>query len=1010
MLRPVSLRLRLITLLFWICSKAVCGIQEGNMRFNHLTDFPELANNIIFSIVQDKKGYMWFGTYDGLYKYDGYSLQKFSSSKLNGNAIPTAPVRGLYLDHNNKLWIATDGKGLWEMDLQTEQVLSNKQLAPQLANIERVTDVAGDNKGNIWMATLGYGVVSYNENRKVVKVYKNPALPDFSCIKYNSKGELKAIDITRNIYIYNSRTDKINLAKIQENRLILQFLRDRNKEEDSKQKGKANSETTFPFSNVSDILPYRPIIEDRNGMLWIGNDSGLFSYDKRTGDVKVYLHNFADPYSISGMVIYSLLLDNAGDLWIGTNMGINKINFTQQNFSNFVFSNKDNEQERYIRSVCVDRNGVLWQGTYQGGLQYITQHGQAVRVHLSNVVANIVNTIYEDKKGKIWVGSQQSFYVFDHYKLKLASEVSQQLLHAIDNPVWSFQEDTGGYMWIGAKNALLRTDPSHHKIERFVKDEKSPGAIAGESVWCLFRDREGILWAGTNNGLSRVINSNGKISFYNYVPDESNPFALHAYNIFYIHEDERQQLWLASSDGGLYCFDKSTGRFTNYNEENGLPSNMVCGILEDNKGYLWISTNKGLCVFDPVRKKVVNTYYESDGLFSNQFNFKCCFKDRNGRMYFGGKAGMVSFDPGAIKISRYGPKVLISSFKVGYKDFKSFFLRDSAISLSYPDNNFTIDFSSTDFSNPLKNEFAYKMSGLSDNWIFLGNHHTLNISNLSPGDYTLFLRTRNNESAWNGAKMFEAKITVYPPFWKSWWFRLIYTLTAISLLFFFVRYFIKKRDDQRKKIQMELEILRSQLNPHFIFNSLNSLQTFILTYKNDLALDYVERFAHLMRLILENSRKELISLEEEIEFLQLYFYMESLRSGNKIKFILQKDDKLNSQTVKILPMLVQPFVENSLKHGQLQTQPEGRIEVHFKACNDHYKIIIEDNGIGREQAKTYNERRLYKKQSVGISNIASRLSIINNSSSANKEINIVDLYNEEGKGAGTRIEMNMPYL
>lgn len=1003
-----------ILLIIAFAARQKCYSESGGIRFNHLSDFPELSNNTVFSIIQDPNGYLWFGTYNGLYKYDGYTLKSYSSNTSSGNVLPAIPVRMLYMDRHGNLWIGTSGKSLWVMDFKTEHFFLYRSLYPGLDKLsDNIADICEDKENNLWLCTIDKAVQMISGKDHILHEYNSPMLPNVARCLCDSRDRIMVTDLLRNIFVYDRQKDVFIYTGINQNQNIINFIAKKTAlqaelEENHNQKI-SGPKPEFPLKSVEDELPYRPVIKDKNGLLWIGTDVGLYTYDPKTDILEAHCHTFADENSFNGNIVYAFLQDGAGNLWIGTDMGINKINFAQQDFYNFPFDISDDIDTRYIRSLYIDNKGTLWLGTFRGGLNYV-KNNRIVHYIKRKSFPVVVNTITEDHTGKIWFGGLAGFGVLDKNRKPIeANQLFPGIYDSIRAAIWAIQEDNAGNTWIGTTVGLYKIDLAGKRSSFFKHKQNDKTSLAGSSVWCLFKDHNGTLWVGTNDGLSEILNVNNKITFRNFRLDTRNTLSPDPYNVWYIYEDRQHILWLATTDHGLCRFDKSNGSVSNYNESNGFPSEMLCGILEDKQSKFWISTAKGLCVFDPAQKRVVKTYYESNGLFSSQFNYKCCFKDSSGRMYFGGKTGFVSFDPNLIKTINYEPHILVSSFRIAYQERIHEFLKDSSVSISYPDKDFSIGFSSTDFTNPAQSQFSYKLAGLNDQWIDLGNNHSLIISNLSAGSYRLLIRTRNNKGLWS-SHIFRAAITVHPPFWQAWWFRIIIILAILGAVTLIVRYYLAKKDRQRQKLITELGILRSQLNPHFIFNSLNSLQSFIITNQKNLALEYVERFAHIMRLILENSRKEVILLSEEIAFLELYFYMESIRGENRIKFELRSDPRLQAGAIKIPPMLIQPFVENALKHGQLTTRVNGKISVDFQAFEDHFKVIVEDNGVGREIAKKFAKNLVYKRESIGIENIVSRLNLISDAAAANKGIQIIDLYDKAGNPAGTRVEMIIPYL
>jgi hypothetical protein len=424
---------------------------------------------------------------------------------------------------------------------------------------------------------------------------------------------------------------------------------------------------------------------------------------------------------------------------------------------------------------------------------------------------------------------------------------------------------------------------------------------------------------------------------------------------------------------------------------------------------LWISTNRGLTKFNPVTEKFRN-YGTHDGLQSNEFNSGASCKCSNGEMIFGGINGFNIFHPGNVKDNPHIPPVVLTGFQKFNRDVRL----DTPLSeiknltFSHRDDVFSFEFAALDYSYPEKNSYAYMMEGFEENWNYAGNRRFVTYTNLDPGNYVFRVKGANSDGVWNEAGV-SLNITVVPPFWRTWWFALLNTV-LIGFIIFVVITRIKTRE--RKKAEMDRKIsdlkiaaLSSQMKPHFVFNTINSIQYLISCNNQKAALDYLSKFSRLLRLSLENSRKSNITITDEIKFLELYLQLEKFRSDDKFDYKIELGAGVKTNSMEIPVMCIQPFVENAIVHGFRHKEGRGLITIQFESDHNHIICKIADDGVG---IKNTTSRQKKSHNSMGMKITRERLSILNSAAAENDGVEVVDLSSVNPEMSGTRVTLRMP--
>ncbi|HRZ77610.1 MAG TPA: two-component regulator propeller domain-containing protein, partial [Bacteroidales bacterium] len=585
-----------------------------------------------------------------------------------------------------------------------------------------------------------------------------------------------------------------------------------------------------------------------------------------------------------------------------------------------------------------------------------------------------------------------------------------------DNDIGDILQDSEGKVWIGTGQGLLRYDPATDLLSTFELLRGDALRVFRQNITCLYEDRGGTLWVGTYHGLARVDRKTLRVDTYRHNPDK--PSSISSDAIFSIYEDSRGRFWIGTRGGGLNLMDRRTGEFRYFVETDGLPNNVVYATLEDEEGNLWMSTNYGLSMFDPRREAFVN-YDVRDGLQSNEFNLGAAFRNAEGEMFFGGMYGFNAFFPSRIRQNDNIPPVVITGFRVFNEPLEREFCSGDTVFLTHKDNFFTISFSALDYTNPLRNLYRYRLQDFDKNWVTSGAEKRFTeYTRVPPGTYTFRVMGSNSDGIWNedGATL---TIVISPAWYSTWAFRILAGLLLLGTLAgtIYARFHrLRRRHEMEKQvlaiqneiIEIRQKALRLQMNPHFIFNSLNSIQSFILANDTDKAIHYLSKFSQLMRTILSNSSEAFVPLRDELSVIRNYLDIERLRFNDQFDYEIILEGDLDEEFVEIPPMIVQPYIENAIIHGVVNLQGRGMIRIRIEDREDVIHWEVEDNGIGREASRRLREAYGTPRKSRGMMITRQRLEMLNTGGEQRYGVHIVDLSDAEGRPCGTRVVIDMP--
>jgi ligand-binding sensor domain-containing protein/signal transduction histidine kinase len=861
--KHIKIIVLLFTVIFFV--SAVKGQVEE--RFDHLTRLNGLSHDNVYSIIQDKYGFMWFGTQDGLNKYDGYTFTKYYHETKNSNSLISSSFGHIFEDSKGNLWFGTYFSGLdcYDPIKQKFKHFIHNENDTNTISSNRIRCITEDKHGYIWVGTSGGGLNRIDPLTNEIVRYQNKpndlnSLADnnVNSIAFDESGKLwigtgvglDVLDVDANLFSHyelgkESFDDNKQLpvrTLIIDHKGILWigttdglFVLD----PFSNEIREYNHDLSDPKSISSSYI--NVILEDSEGTIWVGTESGGLNKYIRSKNIFVsYQYDATNPYSISSNRIWSLFEDKSKILWIGTKSGgVNKLDLKRKKFYNLAFNPKKKNSIPHpsVSAITGDASGKIWIGTDGGGLcvfdstlnEYISFRAHpGGKLSLSD---DEIWSIFSDSKGRIWVGTHSGGLNLIS-KEKNKYKIDKFLHHAKDttglsnNQINAITEDKKGNIWVATRNGLNviseDADNQNFQFQTFFSNFSDSNSLSDNYITTIYQDHLSYIWAGTySEGLNRIDLKNNKITRYNFKVNDYN--TLSSNSITVIFEDHLGTLWIGTSDG-LNKLDRSNMLFKRYYRENGLPSNEIMGILEDNAGNLWISTTNGLSKFNPLNEEFVN-FDISDGLVNDGFNWNASYKDFKGKIYFGTNSGMLSFYPKEIKQNDYIPPIVITSIKtlnnhvwVENGNFVSTEQKyTEVLELDYNNNIFTVEFAALDYTNPKENIFEYKIVGLDDNWINYGTKHSITVTNLEPGSYFFRVRGSNNDKVFNKTGV-SIRIVVRPPFYKTRGFLFMSIVLAVLIITSVYSFLVKMKTNkilEEKNHQLEdanSRLIESQRN------------------------------------------------------------------------------------------------------------------------------------------------------------------------------------------------------
>lgn len=999
---------------FWLRMFATCWLCIGTLpwvwgqvyNITRYTTADGLIQSQVMAMAQDHNDFLWLGTHGGLSRYDGRQF------------IPYTPVEGLaadfvnclYEDRRGRIWIGSN-PGLSRYDGREIRML----YPGDSSGVGEVLAITEGPDQNIWLGTnTGILILSPDSLTQVSPPWEQAAIDLLSvrCFTPWKEGIL-LIGTDKGLFQYENGTMR----------------------------------EPFPRDALTDAIIYQILI-DRNEIIWVCTDQGLFHI--AGGIVRHMGTELHAP--LREKQVYCLLEDEDGVIWIGTDDGV--LRYLDGRF--IAFPREQRMLKYKIRSMLQDTESNIWLGTDGGGVRKITQ-GVFRNYNTENgLSSSIAKSFLEDDDGNIWISTyDQGINVFDGNSFSTITEADGLGGNDIS---FSYEDREGTFWFASYSGGLTRYDGS--KFDVF----DTRHGLPSNQVYCIGEGYEGDLWTGTERGVAimrgkRVIKV---LSEEDGLPDNrvyaiekdqlrhtwvgtANGVCRHRngklepmferelkFTVFDILADPQNRLWFATS-GGLFLYDQYD--FFRVRISGAPGAHNVVSLLIESDTLLWIGTENGtyqlnLNDFRPdMDKPRYEHYTQKDGLPSLECNANAIFLDKGGNLWIGTSEGAITKPVGVVrKQDTYQPSLHITDVRLSLEastpwDSLGFELDPFSglpvdLKLGHNQNRLVFYFIGISLKSPKQVEYKYKLVGLDEDWSISTRQTSVSYSNLGSGEYVFQVAAKNEAEVWNYQDVQQFSFTILPAYYESWWFWALMALLFMGIGMAINGYLNRERrrkaeearvKNQAEKLQLEHQALYAMMNPHFTFNALQSIQYFIHRQDKRAANKFLSSFAKLVRKNLESTQSEVISLAEEVERLRLYLSLEHMRFPEKFVYAIDVDPDLDMHGTEIPPMILQPFVENSIKHGIMPLEGGGEIRISIRKVDDDYlKINIQDNGIGLAASKKRKEGRPNDHVSKGMQITKDRLALFERITGRSHTLTIEELVDPAGEVSGTMVGLVLP--
>lgn len=1001
--------------------------------FHRLTAEQGLSQAINSFVYTDSRGFVWVSSIDGLNRFDGRSVKVYRPNLNNPNALRGNNMQSRFFETaEGDLWFCT-----WHA------INCYRRRRDDFESFQLRTET-GDT------LTEGYRIFHKDAAGKLwLQLNKKLYLFDTRTRQQDIKG---ALDGTR-CFADTSSDGKIRGIYScffgAQNKVCYARLNAAGAVVATESFFTKNDPSGLPPLYVFDIRP------ENDTLVWLCGTEGLTAFNPKRHSYRVYA---PVPGQKPGFWSIAVLSDSTFAVSSALS-GVWEFNKKQRRFIWQTTSETNNPRSLAAtesQELNTDTDGNIWVSHWNTGLSFANLFKQKfanirlTKSHPALAGGSVqLSGLVEDGRGRIWCSTEGAGIFLFNPDGTLAADFSRR--RDLPHPYFThLLKDRSNTIWAVGRRHVFRYDAA---ADRFVE---IPKTVETRELSFAYQPAQGRLLIGTYSGIFEVIKTS--LGSQHLIPAAGFEF-LKNDMIDWMYEDstgtlylgknattlliiskKRQMefpfgyvkaayeapdgrtIWLATTSG-LVKMDKNNFTYTLYDESKGLPNQYLYSVIPDSAGFLWLSSNKGILRFNP-QDSTTRQYGAADGVWTNEFYSNVWLRHSSGNVWLGNRDVLNIFRPEALRDLAVLPKVQITNMKVNDLDWQGDTYIGECSSLEFPfsENTLSFDFVALEYSDPANNRLKYWLDGYDEKWIELpvGAPGFARYAKLPPGSYTLNIMAANSDGVQNFVPC-KLRIRIRPPFWQTWWFLLLAGLAVVGATYSIYKYRLaqirKEFDLKQKSAESEMKALRAQMNPHFIFNSLNSINAYILRNEGQTANIYLTEFAHLMRQILDNSARETITLENEIEFLQSYLRTEAMRLENKLTWDIQVAGNMDTFETEIPSMILQPYVENAVWHGIAHKPEGGKITVSIgRDASGALLLTVEDDGVGRARARELRQRsgdttqsRATAKphESKGLKITEDRLALYDQKQGTRSSVTTTDLFDDKGNAAGTRVEVRI---
>lgn len=1007
--------------------------QSYSYRFVNYTYKDGLADKFIYDAAQDKKGYLWFGTLSGLYQFDGHQFKKIRSPLDKPGASVGNVLQAVMADEAGHLWLGA------YTSLQWYDPSTGKFWQPAGKNIKLLSGTAINKitPGKYtWICTASKLLCRFSKADSTFTSFAQAYPAGASTSVLNAieiKNEVYAIH-AEGMYVFDTAGHFLRAVAHRPADISAACYNSQNQEILLSSYGSGILRLRAGETVIGKVAPHIKLLTQNhllsiavaaNGDIFCGGYPLFIYHPQRDTITSFGTTDNKNEFSIQNNKIVAVFKDRESNMWLCSHNGLSMLPWQNSQVQNLpVQTGSGVSAEPFaVQREPGNPGKLLVANNGAKGLLRIdinTGSAQLIRNPYANLPGgDFTRTIIIASDSTVYTGDDNYFFRYDQRLQQLKRFIvkdqdGKEMIRPGRNitlpggDIYIASENNGFYIWEYAAGKLTHVN----------KKDVLPAALASDNnmIPTLADSRQDI-WFMCTNGIVRRQAATGRYTHYSTAGNETVPLLT---EVMYMAQDKKDHYWLATRNNGLYelFFTGDRPQWKNYtvNSGIGLPSDYNLKIRPDPAdSTIWISNSTGLLKFDPFSKKVISVLSMQNGLAAegSGYGFTILPPGLLVQQLFG---NLSLIDLQTYRWNNSRPHVQFNSVKVMSREYV-YSLGDAAeLDLSHDNNYLQIEFAALIFNNSNRNQYAYKLDNADAGWIYSGQLNTATYTGLAYGNYTFRVKAAGSDGVWGDETLL--RVHIRPPVYLQWWFITLALCLLLLLAWYAYRYRLSqvRREEQIKAsfrqqlVETEMKALRAQMNPHFIFNSLNSIQKYVLRNQHYEASQYLTRFSRLMRLILDHSNQQNISLASETGMLELYLEMEALRFDHAFDYSITVSDAIPAETICIPSMLIQPYVENAIWHGLLHKKSKGTLQLSFSPAGDQkLQVVIDDNGVGREKAGQLRSKQVLRKKSYGMQITENRISLLNQLTAVPTSLTIIDKKDEAGNAAGTTVTLIIPF-